>query len=56
MEYKAKKYGIEGLKFISYGEFSTILLHKEKYVIDEMEAFTQTAFGGELVGYTITKD
>lgn len=56
MEYKAKQYGIEGIKFVSYGEFSTLLLHREKYVIDELEAFTLDAFGGELVGYTLSKD
>ena len=52
--YKAQKYGIEGLKFASYDEFSTILLHGEKYVIDEIEKFTQEAFGNNLVGYTLT--
>lgn len=56
MEYKAKQYGIEGIKFVSYGEFSTLLLHREKYVIDELETFTLDAFGGELVGYTLSKD
>lgn len=54
MEYKAKQYGIEDLHFVSYSEFSTLLLHKEKYVIDELESFIIEAFGGELTGYTLS--
>ncbi len=56
MEYKAKAYGLDGIRFISYGEFSTILLHNEKYVIDELEHFIQTAFGGEFIGYNLSNN
>ena len=56
MKYKAKQYGIEGINFVSYSEFSTILLHNEKYVIDEIENFTKIAFGEGLIGYTLSKD
>ena len=54
--YKAQKYGIQGLKFASYDEFSTILLHNEKYVIDELENFTSVAFGNGFIGYTLSKE
>ena len=58
MRYKAKAYGIEGINFISYGEF---LAHyrdysHQKYVVDEMERFIQDAlfYRNELVGYTLS--
>lgn len=59
MEYKAKQYGISGLRFISYGEFINHYNHykNEKYVIDEFEVFVQSAFffgGNQLVGYTLS--
>lgn len=56
MEVKAQAYGIEGIKFVSYGEFSTILLHHENYVIDELETFIKEAFGGTFLGYTISNN
>lgn len=56
MEYKAQQYGLDGIRFVSYGEFSTILLHNEKYVIDELEHFIQTAFGGEFIGYNLSNN
>lgn len=54
MEYKAQKYGIEGIEFISYKKFSTILNHEKNYVIDEMENFIKSAFGNSLIGYTLS--
>lgn len=54
MEYKAQKYGIEGIEFISYEKFSTILNHEKNYVIDEMENFIKSAFGNSLIGYTLS--
>ena len=58
MRYKAKAYGIEGINFISYGEF---LAHcrdysHQKYVVDEIERFSQDAlfYRNELIGYTLS--
>lgn len=56
MEVKAKAYGIEGIDFISYEKFSTILNHEKNYVIDEMENFIKSAFGNSLIGYSISKE
>ena len=56
MEYKAQKYGIEGIEFISYEKFSTVLNHEKNYVIDELENFIKSAFGNSLIGYSISKD
>jgi len=56
MEYKAKQYGIDGIEFISYEEFSTILTHKKEYVIDELEYFVKSAFGNSLIAYTLSKE
>ena len=56
MEYKAKMYGIEGIEFISYEKFSTILNHEKNYVIDELENFIKSAFGNSLIGYSISKE
>ena len=58
MEYKAKQYGIEGINFISYGEYFNHRneYHHEKYVVDEMEAFIQQAlfYHNDLIGYTLS--
>ena len=58
MEYKASKYGITGIHFISYGDFYTHRRDYEnkKYVIDELEHFLDTCIfqNTELVGYTLT--
>ena len=56
MEVKAKAYGIEGIDFISYEKFSTILNHEKNYVIDEMENFIKSAFGNSLIGYSVSKE
>lgn len=56
MEYKAQKYGIEGIEFMSYEKFSTVLNHEKNYVIDELENFIKSAFGNSLIGYSISKD
>jgi hypothetical protein len=56
MEYKAKMYGIEGIEFMSYEKFSTVLNHKKNYVIDELENFIKSAFGNSLIGYSISKE
>lgn len=58
MRYKAKVYGIDGIEFISYGEF----LHDYrgqrdvKYVIDELENFLRSTmfYSTELIGYTLS--
>jgi len=54
MKYKADKYGVKGISFISYDEFSTVLNNKEKYVIDELENFMKAVFGSNFIGYTIS--
>lgn len=62
MEYKAKAYGIEGIRFISYGEFLTepTLSRKGNYVIDELEHFVMDSFftglNNDMVAYTLTKE
>lgn len=56
MEYKAKQYGIDGIEFISYEKFSTILTHEKEYVIDELECFVKSAFGNSLIAYTLSKE
>ena len=56
MEYKAQRYGIEGIEFMSYEKFSTVLNHEKNYVIDELENFIKSAFGNSLIGYSISKD
>ncbi len=56
MEYKAEKYGVTDVNFISYDKFSTVLNHSNDYVIDDLEEFIKSAFGQNLKGYTITKD
>ena len=57
MEVKAQAYGINDIDFISYEDFSTILLHTdEKYVIDELENFIKSAFGGIFLSYSISNN
>lgn len=58
MRYKAKAYGIDGIKFISYGEFFHDYRGQRnvKYVIDELENFLRSTmfYSTELVGYTLS--
>ena len=58
MRYKAKAYGIEGINFISYGDFINHYreYQHQKYVIDEIERFIHDAYfyGNELIGYTLS--
>ena len=56
MEYKAKAYGIEGIEFMSYEKFSTVLNHPDNYVIDELENFVKSAFGNNFTSYTISAE
>ena len=56
MEYKAQAYGIDGINFMSYEKFSTVLDHPGNYVIDELENFIKSAFGNNLIGYTISEE
>lgn len=59
MREKAHAYGITGITFMSYYDFLNTNEAIGKYLIDEIEVFTQSAFlfnKGELVGYTITED
>ena len=60
MEYKAKAYGVNGLHFISYGEFlnESIMSREGNYVIDELECFIKDAFfyNGQLIAYTLSEE
>ena len=54
MEVKAKAYGLNGIKFISYHDFVTSY-EENQYVIDEIEGLLSTIMGqNELIGYTLT--
>lgn len=54
MEYKAKQYGIDGLEFISYGEFNDY--GADRYIIDELDHYLTTTLGTGLIGYSITNE
>ena len=56
MEYKAQAYGIDGINFMSYEKFSTVLDHPGNYVIDELENFIKSAFGKNLISYSISEE
>ena len=57
-EAKAKQYGIEGLKFISYHEFLDRSYHhdrEEKFLIDEVDGLLKR-IDGNVIGYCLTPD
>lgn len=58
MEYKAQKYGIEGIYFISYADFFNHYqeYRNQKYVVDEIEVFIKEAlfYHNELIGYSLS--
>ena len=59
MEYKAKAYGIDGIKFISYWDFITHDGDYEHgtYIIDELEYLINDTFfskGAKLLGYSLS--
>ena len=58
MRYKAKAYGIDGIEFVSYGEFFHHYRGEagKKYVIDELENFLRATmfYNIELIGYTLS--
>lgn len=63
MKYKAEAYGIQGINFISYGEFIIEYCRNknyqhEKFVIDELEMFLEREIfpNNSLVGYTMSKE
>lgn len=60
MEQKAHAYGITGINFISYGEFTPERRAGDtgKYLIDELEAYLDHHFRYEtrVVGYTISEE
>jgi len=59
MRVKAKAYGIEGLNFVSYGDFvHTFDPDITNYVVDELECFVKYIFasGPELIGYTLSQN
>lgn len=59
MEDKARRYGIDGIRFVSYGSF---FKHYEgqhvNVVIDELEGFIQatSCASNKLIGYTISDE
>ena len=62
MEYKAKKYGIEGITFISYWDLIT---HDGEYdatrpfIVDELEELANEAFfsnHAKMIGYSLTTE
>lgn len=59
MEQKAHAYGITGLSFISYGEFTPERRAGSSgcYLVDELEAFLGYIYGSnKIVGYTISEE
>ena len=62
MEYKAKQYGIDGIKFISYWDFITHDGDYDEngtYIIDELECLINDAFfpynkNAKLIGYSLS--
>ena len=54
MEYKAKQYGIDGLEFMSYGEFNDY--GADKFIIDELDHYLIATLGTGLIGYSITNE
>ena len=54
MEVKAKAYGLNDIRFISYHDFVTTY-EENKYVIDEIEKLLDTIMcSNELIGYSLT--
>lgn len=58
MEYKAKAYGIEGIKFMSYNDFTRCFDPEiTAYVVDELEYFVKAIISGpKMIGYTLSKN
>lgn len=59
MRVKAKAYGIEGIQFMSYNEFThTFDPDITNYVVDELECFVKDIFasGPNLIGYTLSQN
>lgn len=54
MEYKAKQYGINGVNFISYNDFTNY--GSDKYIIDELDIYLKSYLGNGLIGYSITDE
>ena len=54
MEEKARAYGIDGVQFMDYGEFTNSYNKHMRYYIDEVEAFLKYCFGQNLEGYTLS--
>ncbi len=59
MSAKAQAYGIDGITFVSYGDF----IHSydpdiTAYVVDELEEFIEAvfSFGPKLIGYTLSQE
>ena len=59
MKVKANAYGIEGIKFMSYSDFTRSFDPEiTNYVVDELEPFVKSVFsaGPELIGYTLSQN
>ena len=59
MEEKAKRYGIVGIDFITYGEYMQLdpyTYNSKPYYIDELEVFIRSITPGTVDGYTISEE
>ena len=57
MRQKAYAYGITGIDFIPYSDlFNGVIDSTDKVMIDELELFIREYIGGQLTGYTLSKD
>ena len=59
MQQKSHAYGITGIDFISYGEFTPELVKEDDktYLIDELEEYLSFLFGSKrITGYTMSEE
>lgn len=59
MQQKAHAYGITGIDFISYGEFTPYSVRGDDktYLIDELEGYLGSLLGNKrIAGYTMSKE
>jgi hypothetical protein len=58
MRWKAQQYGIDGINFISYHDFTRCFDPEVKnYVVDELEYFVKSIISGpKMIGYTLSKN
>ena len=55
MKYKAEKYGINDIEFISYKEFYDGQTEDDKlYIIDELENYVMNTCGYNIIAYSLS--